>query len=67
MLSVPPRDRPSWKVLREPHFWILIAIITCGTILYYADSFPVVRLAGSRLFGSTSPAAPCTASCRSCR
>jgi PAS domain S-box-containing protein len=42
MLSVPPRDKPSWKVLREPHFWILIAIITCGTILYYADSFPGV-------------------------
>jgi len=43
MLSVPARDKPSWKVLREPHFWILIAIITCGTILYYADSFPVIN------------------------
>lgn len=42
LLSVPRRDRPSWSILREPHFWILIAIITCGTILYYADSLPVI-------------------------
>jgi PAS domain S-box-containing protein len=43
MLSVPPRQKPSWAVLREPHFWILIAIITCGTIFYYADSFPIIN------------------------
>ncbi len=43
LLSVPPREKASWRLLREPHFWILVAIITCGTILYYADSLPIAN------------------------
>ena len=43
ILSVQPREKASWRLLREPHFWILIAIITCGTVLYYADSLPIAN------------------------
>jgi PAS domain S-box-containing protein len=49
MLSLPPRERPSWRLLREPHLWILVIIITCGTILYYADSLPVINTLESGL------------------
>ncbi|MGA2284975.1 MAG: PAS domain S-box protein [Dehalococcoidia bacterium] len=42
MLATPARETRSWRVLREPHFWIIVAIITCGTIFYYADSLPVL-------------------------
>ncbi|HUS82590.1 MAG TPA: PAS domain S-box protein [Dehalococcoidia bacterium] len=49
ILSVPPSQKPSWAVLREPHFWILIGIITCGTIFYYADSFPIINSLESSL------------------
>lgn len=30
------------QALKEPHFWIIVFIISCGTILYYADSLPLV-------------------------
>ncbi len=42
MLATPARETRSWRVLREPHFWIIVTIITCGTIFYYADSLPVL-------------------------
>ena len=43
ILSRPPRSRSWSEVIREPHFWIIVAILTCGTILYYADSIPVIN------------------------
>jgi PAS domain S-box-containing protein len=43
LLSVQPREKASWRLFREPHFWILAAIIFCGTIYYYADKFPLVN------------------------
>jgi PAS domain S-box-containing protein len=28
--------------MREPHLWMILAIISSGTVLYYADSLPLV-------------------------
>ena len=54
MLSAPAKETRSWRVVREPHLWIIVAIITCGTILYYADLLPVANSVGSFLqFGLT--------------
>ncbi len=30
------------QVLREPHFWVILAIMSCGTLLYYADYVPLI-------------------------
>ena len=54
MLSAPAKETRSWRVVREPHLWIIVAIITCGTILYYADLLPVGNSVESFLqFGLT--------------
>ncbi len=31
------------KVLRVPHFWIILAIMACGAVLYYADQIPGIE------------------------
>jgi PAS domain S-box-containing protein len=36
-----PRPRLP-QAAKEPHFWVILAIMSCGTVLYYADSIPVI-------------------------
>ena len=31
------------QVLRNRHLWIILAIMTCGAIVYYADQIPMLR------------------------
>ena len=31
------------RVLKVPHFWIILGIMTCGALLYYADQIPWVE------------------------
>jgi len=31
------------RVYRVPHFWIIIAIMICGALIYYADRIPVIQ------------------------
>jgi PAS domain S-box-containing protein len=31
------------QVLKVPHFWIILAIMTCGAVFYYADQIPLIR------------------------
>ena len=31
------------QLLKVPHFWAILAIMACGTTLYYADQIPVLR------------------------
>ena len=40
--------QPS-QVLREPHFWAILAIMAFGTVFYYADSIPWVETVESSL------------------
>ncbi len=35
--------RQRFPVPREVHFWVILAIIACGTVLYYADSIPGIQ------------------------
>ncbi len=35
-----PHGSKISRVLKEPHFWVFLTIISCGTLLYYADSIP---------------------------
>jgi PAS domain S-box-containing protein len=35
--------------LKEAHFWIIVAIMACGTFLYYSDSIPLIETAESNL------------------
>ncbi|MGD0765466.1 MAG: PAS domain S-box protein [Dehalococcoidia bacterium] len=39
--TVDKRERPL-PVLKDPHFWVIVTIMSCGTILYYADYLPVI-------------------------
>jgi len=34
--------RLPFRVPKETHFWVILAIMACGTVLYYADSIPWV-------------------------
>jgi PAS domain S-box-containing protein len=34
--------RQPFEVLKEPHFWVILAIMTCGTVFYYADHIPLI-------------------------
>jgi PAS domain S-box-containing protein len=43
-----PRRQP-FGVLKEPHFWVILAIMTCGTIFYYADQIPWIDTVESSL------------------
>ena len=31
------------RILKNPHLWIILAIMACGAIVYYADQIPVVQ------------------------
>lgn len=31
------------RVLKIPHFWIILGIMTCGALLYYADQIPWIE------------------------
>jgi PAS domain S-box-containing protein len=31
------------QIPKEAHFWVILAIMTCGTVLYYADSIPWIQ------------------------
>ena len=42
-------DRQRFEVPKEVHFWVIVAIMTCGTILYYADRIPLIEMAESSL------------------
>jgi signal transduction histidine kinase len=41
--------RLRFRVPREAHVWIILAIMTCGTLLYYADSIPWIDTVESTL------------------
>jgi len=41
--------RQPFEVLKEPHFWVILAIMTCGTVFYYADQIPVIDTLTSSL------------------
>ena len=41
--------RQPFEVLKEPHFWVIVAIMTCGTIFYYADHIPLIDSVESSL------------------
>jgi PAS domain S-box-containing protein len=42
-------DRRRFEILKEPHFWIILAIMACGTVYYYADSIPWIETVESDL------------------
>jgi len=44
-----PLGRRLLEVLREPHFWVIVAIMACGTVYYYADSIPGIETVESTL------------------
>lgn len=35
------------QVLKSYHFWIILAIMACGAVLYYADRIPVIQDIGT--------------------
>ena len=37
---MPSPIRLCFRVPKEAHFWAILAIMACGTVLYYADSIP---------------------------
>jgi two-component system sensor histidine kinase DegS len=41
--------RLHFSVPREAHIWIILAIMACGTLLYYADSIPWIETVESTL------------------
>jgi PAS domain S-box-containing protein len=41
--------RRGFEVPKEVHFWVIVGIMTCGTILYYADRIPLIETAESSL------------------
>ena len=41
--------KERFQVLKEPHFWVILAIMTCGTVFYYADSIPWIETVESSL------------------
>jgi PAS domain S-box-containing protein len=42
-------DRQRLEVPKEAHFWVIVAIMACGTVLYYADRIPLIETAESSL------------------
>jgi putative methionine-R-sulfoxide reductase with GAF domain len=43
------QPRRPFEVLKEPHFWVILAIMTCGTVFYYADQIPWINTVESSL------------------
>jgi PAS domain S-box-containing protein len=41
--------QPRYEFLRVPHFWVILAIMACGTLYYYADSIPWLETVESSL------------------
>jgi len=41
--------RLRFRVPREAHFWVILAIMACGTVFYYADSIPWIETVESSL------------------
>jgi PAS domain S-box-containing protein len=41
--------RKGFEIPKEAHFWVILAIMTCGTLLYYADRIPLIETAESSL------------------
>jgi len=35
--------RCPFRIPKEAHFWVILAIMACGTVLYYADSIPWIE------------------------
>ena len=31
------------QILKVPHLWVILAIMTCGAVVYYADQIPMVQ------------------------
>ena len=46
---LPFRVRLPFRCPREAHFWVILAIMACGTVLYYADSIPWIKTVESSL------------------
>jgi len=42
-------NRQAFEVPKEAHFWIILAIMACGTVFYYADRIPLIETAESSL------------------
>jgi PAS domain S-box-containing protein len=40
---LPFRVRLPFRCPKEAHFWAILAIMACGTVLYYADSIPGIE------------------------
>jgi len=38
-----PSIRLPFRVPKEAHFWAILTIMACGTVLYYADSIPWIE------------------------
>jgi two-component system sensor histidine kinase DegS len=41
--------RQGFEVPEEAHFWVILGIVACGTVLYYADSIPLIETVESSL------------------
>jgi len=44
-----PLGRQLFEALKVSHFWIILAIMACGTLFYYADSIPLLDTMESSL------------------
>jgi len=42
-------NRQAFEVPKEAHFWVILAIMACGTVFYYADRIPLIETAESSL------------------
>lgn len=42
-------NRQAFEVPKEVHFWVILAIMACGTVFYYADRIPLIETVESSL------------------
>jgi PAS domain S-box-containing protein len=42
-------NRQGFAVAKEAHFWVIVGIMACGTLYYYADSIPLIETVESSL------------------
>jgi PAS domain S-box-containing protein len=48
-IRLPHRLKLPFRCAKEAHFWAILAIVACGTLLYYADSIPWIDTVESSL------------------
>ena len=46
---MPSAGRQWFEALKKAHFWVIVTIMACGTVFYYADSIPLIESAESSL------------------